>query len=180
MAQILLDGVGWTYMSIFIVWNIALAGGMAFLWIHRQQPSLRMRKIPLLFAGVFSLHVYAALCVIVYPVGAYFSCSLEFWVMSIWLPFGMALFHAANSQFLHLASRQKHFAHRSTLKDHKSIDEEKAEAIANSRWKTVFAGLERADNINQTLILIGLGMAVQVCHCVRHNDTSLMSPISYC
>jgi hypothetical protein len=115
-----------------------------------------------LLAGVMSLHIYGALCILAYPVGAYFTCNVEFWVMSIWLPFGIALFHAANSQFLHLASRQKQFARMSSLKDPKSINEEKAEAIANSRWRRVYAGLERADNINQTLILIGVGMVVQV------------------
>lgn len=162
MAKLMLDGLGWAYMALFILWNIALAGGMAFLWTHRFQPSLRMRKIPLLLAGVTLLHVYAALSVIVYPVGEYFSCNFEFWVMSIWLPFGIALFHAANSQFLHLAGRQKQFARMSSLKDHKTINEEKAEAMANSRWRRIFAGLERADNINQTLVLIGVGMVVQV------------------
>ncbi|KAF1911305.1 hypothetical protein BDU57DRAFT_524352 [Ampelomyces quisqualis] len=163
MAHLRLDRIGWAYLSVFIVWNVALASGMAYLWKYRQQPSLRMRKIPLLLAGVFLLHVYAAVCLLAYPVGAYFSCSLEFWSMSIWLPFGIALFHAANSQFLHLASRQKHFAHMSTLRDHPSIDEEKAAIIANSRRKRVFAGLERADNINQTLKLIALGMIIQLC-----------------
>ncbi|EAT86432.2 hypothetical protein SNOG_06601 [Parastagonospora nodorum SN15] len=60
-----------------------------------------------------------------------------------------------------MASRQKQFARMSTLKDHKSINEEKAEAIANSRWRRIFAGLERADNINQTLTWIGVGMVVE-------------------
>lgn len=162
MPEVVLDHIGWTYLGLFIVWNVALAGGMTFLWQHRQLPSLRMRKVPLLLAGVFSLHVYGALCIIAYPVGAFFSCTVEFWVMSIWLPFGIALFHAANSQFLHLASRQKHFAHMSVLRPQKSIDQEKAEAIANSRWRRVLAGLERADNINKTLVMIGIGMGVQV------------------
>jgi hypothetical protein len=160
--QLILDGVGWTYMVLFILWNLALAGGMTFLWIHRFQPSLRMRRIPLLLTGVFALHVYGVLCLIAYPIAQYVSCNFEFWLMSIWLPFGIALFHAANSQFLHLASRQKQFARMSSLKDHKAINEEKAEAIASSRLKRIFAGLERADNINQTLILIGIGMAVEV------------------
>lgn len=162
MPQVVLDNVGWTYLGLFIVWNVALAVGMTFLWQHRQLPSLRMRKIPLLLTGVFSLHIYGALCILAYPVGAFFSCTVEFWVMSIWLPFGIALFHAANSQFLHLASRQKHYAHMSVLRHAKSIDEEKAEAIANSRWRRVVAGLERADNINQTLIMIGVGLVIQV------------------
>ena len=82
--------------------------------------------------------------------------------MSIYLPLGIALFHAANTQFLHLASRQKHFAHMSTLRDHKTIDEEKAQQISSSRWRRVVAGVERADNIERTLVCIGVGLAVQV------------------
>jgi hypothetical protein len=82
--------------------------------------------------------------------------------MSLVLPTGIALFHASNSQFLHMASRQKQFAHMSTLKDHKPINEEKAQAIANSRWRRVLAGVERADKINRTLLFIGIGLFVQV------------------
>lgn len=149
-------------MGLCIAWNVLLAAGMIFLWMHRQLPSLRMRKLLLLFGGVLSLHVYAILCIVVYPVGAVFSCSLEFWVMSIYLPLGIALFHAANTQFLHHASRQKHFARMSSLKDHKSINEEKAQEVSNSRLKRVLSGLERADNIERTLVCIAIGLAIQV------------------
>ena len=82
--------------------------------------------------------------------------------MSITVPLGMALFHASNSQFLHLASRQKQFARMSSLKDHEPIDEKKAQEVVNSRWKRIMNGVERADNIERTLIFIGIGMAVQV------------------
>jgi hypothetical protein len=163
MAQLHLDAIGWTYFGLFIAWNIALASGMAFLWYKRQLPSLRIRRIPLLLTGVFFLHSYAMLCLIAYPIQEYISCTLEFWVMSILVPFGIALFHAANSQFLHMASRQKQFARMSTLKDHRaSIDEDKAQAIMNSRWRRIWAGVERADKINQTLVIIGVGMVLQV------------------
>jgi hypothetical protein len=97
-----------------------------------------------------------------YPAAAYFSCTNIFWLMSILLPCGIAIFHAANSQFLHLASRQKQFARTSTLKDHKPINEEKARAVANSRWQRILSGRERADNIDRTLFFIGLGMVLQV------------------
>ena len=67
--------------------------------------------------------------------------------MSILVPLGMALFHASNSQFLHLAARQRHFARMSSLKDHEPIDEKKAQEVVNSRWKRIMNGMERADNI---------------------------------
>jgi hypothetical protein len=121
-----------------------------------------MRKLPVLTVGIFLLHAYATLCLMAYPAAAYFSCTNIFWLMSILLPCGIAIFHAANSQFLHLASRQKQFARTSTLKDHKPIDEEKARAVANSRWQRIISGRERADNIDRTLFLIGMGMILQV------------------
>lgn len=105
-----------------------------------------------------------------YPAAAYFSCTNIFWLMSILLPCGIAIFHAANSQFLHLASRQKQFARTSTLKDHKPIDEEKARAVANSRWQRIISGRERADNINRTLFFIGAGMVLQVRVTIPFND----------
>ncbi|KAF1845210.1 uncharacterized protein K460DRAFT_311365 [Cucurbitaria berberidis CBS 394.84] len=160
--ELRLDRIGATYVGLAIAWNITLAAAMLFLWTHRQQPSLRMRKLPLMFGGVLSLHVYGNLCIIAYPIRFVFPCNVEFWIMSIYLPLGIALFHAANTQFLHLASRQKHFAHISTLKDHQSIDEEKAQQVSNSRWRRIVAGVERADNVERTLVLIGVGLVVQL------------------
>jgi hypothetical protein len=37
-----------------------------------------------------------------------------------------------------------------------------AQEVGNSRWKRVVNGVERADNIQRTLVCIALGMAVQV------------------
>jgi hypothetical protein len=82
--------------------------------------------------------------------------------MSIWFPFGIATFYSSNSQFLHLASRQKQFARVGSVRTQVSIDEERAQSIANNRWRRVLAGVERADNINRTLIFIGIGLLTQV------------------
>jgi hypothetical protein len=78
-----LDGIGWTYITIFIVWNLLLLAGVIFLWTHRQHPSLRMRRLPLLFAGIAVLHIYGSLCSLAYPFGAAFDCSVEFWMMYV-------------------------------------------------------------------------------------------------
>jgi hypothetical protein len=163
MPQVILDRQGWTYFGLFIVWNVILGVSMVFLWINRKLPSLRIRRIPLLLAGIFALHTYGAFCLIAYPIYPSVSCNFEFWLMSVWVPFGIALFQASNSQFLHLASRQKQFARVSFVREHKVINEEKAQTIANSRWRRIVAGVERADNINRTLIFIGVGLVVEVC-----------------
>jgi hypothetical protein len=50
----------------------------------------------------------------------------------------------------------------SSLKDHEPIDEKTAQEVGNSRWKRIMAGVERADNIQRTLLCIVVGMAIQV------------------
>ncbi|KNG49837.1 termination of G-protein coupled receptor signaling pathway [Stemphylium lycopersici] len=159
--QVVTDGLGLAYITIFIVWNVLTVASLVFLWLNRQHPSLRIRRLPLLFAGIISLHIYGSICCLAYPIGPVVNCSVEFWMMSIMVPVGMALFHASNSQFLHIASRQKQFARMSSLKDHAPIDEKTAQDVANSRWKRITKGLERADKIKRTLIFIGIGMVIQ-------------------
>ncbi|KAF2853122.1 hypothetical protein T440DRAFT_487597 [Plenodomus tracheiphilus IPT5] len=158
--QLKTDRIAWTYTSVAIVWNLAIVAALSFLWTHRSQPSLRIRRLPLLFAGILSLHTYGCFVLFLYMMGSNFTCNAEFWIMSIYLPLGIALFHASNSQFLHLASRQKQFAHMS-LKEQDPISEKKAQTLSRSRWRKVISGAERADNIERTLIYISIGLAVQ-------------------
>lgn len=162
MAGAILDALGCIYMALALAWTFALMGAMYFLHRHRDLPSLQIRRLPILFAGVFPLHCYGALTLIMYVVGPICPCSAEFWVMSIYLPFGIAMFQAANSQFLHIASRQKQFARMSALSDTKPVNLEDAERLANSRFKRIIRGVERADKIDRMMVWIGIGIAVQV------------------
>jgi len=121
-----------------------------------------MRKLPLLFAGVGALHIYGAISIWAYPFGAYFPCTVIFWMMSILVPFGMAMFQAANTQFLHVASRQKQIAHMSTLSDKMPISEKEAASMGNNRIKRIISGVERADRVDRSLFFICAGMVFQV------------------
>ncbi|KAF1967689.1 hypothetical protein BU23DRAFT_285994 [Bimuria novae-zelandiae CBS 107.79] len=162
MAQLLLDLLGWAYIGLDIAWTVALLCGMVFLFYHRELPCIRMRRLPVLFAGTIALHLYGFACILGYPIGPVVPCVAIFWVMSIYLPFGIAMFHAANSQFLHVASRQKQFAHLSLLSDHTPLKQEEAERLSNSRWRRILRGLERADRIDRMMLCIGLGLVVQL------------------
>lgn len=98
----------------------------------------------------------------VYMMGPGFPCSAEFWIMSIYLPLGIALFHASNSQFLYLASRQKHFAHGS-MKEEDFFSDVKTHAVSEKKpWKRLVAVVGRTGDADQTLIYIGIGLVVQV------------------
>ena len=176
----MLDGVGWAYIGVDIAWAVALTSGMSFLFYHRELPCIRIRKLPLLFAGIIPLHLYGTVCLLSYPVGAVVPCVAMFWVMryahllllpllynqlttcSIYLPFGIAMFHASNSQFLHVASRQKQFTRLSLLSDNAPLKQDEAEQLSYSRWRRILRGVERADRIDRMMLLIGVGLAVQV------------------
>lgn len=62
--QLILDRLGWAYISIFIIWNVLLFSGLTFLWLNRQHPTLRMRRLPVLFSGILALHIYGNICCI--------------------------------------------------------------------------------------------------------------------
>jgi hypothetical protein len=162
MAQAMLDTLGWTYIGLAMAWTVSLILGMLFLHHHRHLPCLQIRRLPLVFVGVSSLHAYGAVCAIVYVIGPLAPCTAEFWLMSVYLPFGIAMFHAANSQFLHIASRQKQFARMRALSDPKPVDEKKAERLANSRFRRILRGVERADKIDRMMVWIGIGLVAQV------------------
>ncbi|KAF2449202.1 hypothetical protein P171DRAFT_187887 [Karstenula rhodostoma CBS 690.94] len=162
MADLVIDRLAWAYIGIDIAWTVALICGMGFLYYHRELPCIRIRRLPILFLGIIPLHLYGFICVIGYVLGALVPCTAMFWIMSIYLPFGIAMFQTANSQFLYIASRQKQFAHLSLQSDQAPLKQEEAERLSNSRWRRILRGVDRADKIERMMVYIGLGLAVQL------------------
>ncbi len=94
------DGYGISLIVVIVLYSIFFYAACAFLWLQRNNPAIRMRKIGLALLSVLVLHVYLVLVFLVYPLNASFPCGLEFWVMSIYLPLGVGLFQAQNQQLL--------------------------------------------------------------------------------
>lgn len=86
------DALGITYVVMAIVYTFVLAGELVLLYRRRQEFCVRIRNIKVIFAAVSTLHVYLVLVLLVYAWNGLFPCSAEFWIMSLFLPFGMALF----------------------------------------------------------------------------------------
>ncbi|TPX12655.1 uncharacterized protein E0L32_000832 [Thyridium curvatum] len=95
-----LDALGIFWIVYALTWTCFLAAGMVFLLRRRDMPMLRIRGLPLSFAAVALLHCYWGAGQTAYVYGSLMSSKIEYWVMGIWLPFGIALFHASNSRFL--------------------------------------------------------------------------------
>lgn len=86
------DALGIVYVVLAIVYTIILASELYLLHQRRSAFCVRIRSIKVVFAAVSMLHVYLVLVLLVYPWNGLFPCSAEFWIMSIFLPSGMAFF----------------------------------------------------------------------------------------
>jgi hypothetical protein len=86
------DALGFLYVVAAIVYTIVLAGELYLLNRQRTVFAVRIRSLKIVFSAVSVLHVYLVLVLLVYPLNGLFPCSAEFWVMSVFLPSGMAFF----------------------------------------------------------------------------------------
>jgi len=80
-----------------------------FLLTRRDSTVLRIRGIILSICAVGFLHCYWISVQLGYMTGPLMRAMPEYWIMSTWLPFGIALFHASNTRFLHVARGQRRF-----------------------------------------------------------------------
>ncbi|KAH0550887.1 hypothetical protein GP486_007748 [Trichoglossum hirsutum] len=149
-----LDAVGKGYIGILIVWSLVVFAGLYVLHINRRKPFIRMRNTRLTIAAVLTIHVYLSLVFLVYPLNGSFPCDAEYWIMSIYLPFGIALFQAQNLQLLSLSSMQKKLMLHPQTRP------------AGWRWPRGIAEMRKAwrrmNMMTRVYSLIGAGMVVQV------------------
>lgn len=147
-----MDGVGIFYIVFTISWTLLLIGGMIFLAVNRHMPILRIRGLKLSFGAVSLLHMYWISVQLGYVDGPVTPGDAEFWIMSTWLPFGIAMFHASNSQFLHIAKAQRQFARHSVV----------ASTRPDPQRMGLVARFRRLAYTTKILSLVGLGMLFQV------------------
>lgn len=103
-----LDAAGIFYVVFCSLWTLLLAVGMGFLWRRRNLPLIKIRGIRLSFTAIGFLHTYWMAVQFAY-IADPFPAQAQFWIMGIYLPMGIALFHASNSRFLYVAKQQRQF-----------------------------------------------------------------------
>ncbi|KAF9701326.1 hypothetical protein EKO04_000658 [Ascochyta lentis] len=154
------DRVGIFYITYASVWTTIIACGMAFCLCNRHIPALRIRSLPLAFSGILLLHLYWFMGQIVYPIGSAMpvvtAYVVQYFIMGMWLPLGIALFHAANLRFLKVAELQKQF--ESTNPSVRSRAGQRRDAPP-AAW---MARLRTMDRDKKTFVLIGVGMIFQI------------------
>ena len=86
------DPLGIGYIVVAITYTFVLFVELYLLHRYRQAFCVRLRNIQVVFAAVLMLHIYLILVLLVYPWNGLFPCAAEFWIMSVFLPSGMAFF----------------------------------------------------------------------------------------
>jgi len=81
-----LDGYGICQIVVAVIYSLGFYGLCAYIWLLRNHPAIKMRKIPLALLSVLILHVYLFMVFMVYPMNGAFPCSVEFWIMSMYVP----------------------------------------------------------------------------------------------
>lgn len=145
------DDLGKIYAGFAISWTVILYSGVAWLVAHRNHPYLMMRNIPLAVAATSFLHLYLVKIMLAYTINGHFLCSVEFWIMSIYLPFGIALFQANQVQLLSISIQQRKLLDG----DRRSIRGPPRVWGLRSIWRSLSA-------LKKTYVFIGIGMLLQV------------------
>jgi hypothetical protein len=86
------DPLGILYVVAAILYTVVLSSELYLLYRHRTAFCVRIRNLKAIFSAISILHVYLVLVLLVYPWNGLFPCAAEFWIMSVFLPSGMALF----------------------------------------------------------------------------------------
>ncbi|PNY27940.1 Uncharacterized protein TCAP_02136 [Tolypocladium capitatum] len=148
-----LGGVGIFWACWTCIWTTLLVAGMAYLVSRRQTSILRIRGLGLSLSSIALLHLYWISVQLGYVLGPVAPANAEYWIMGIYLPFGIALFHASNSRFLHIAKAQKKYSQHGNHIDRPASSRPKDGVVDR------FRGLDYTSKI---LVVVGLGMQFQL------------------
>lgn len=160
--KVRLDGVSIFYIVFAVTWTLCLLGGVGFLLKKRDCQILRVRGIVFSICAVGFLHCYWISVQLGYTFAPVMPGDGEYWIMSTWLPLGVALFHASNSRFLHVARAQKRFVQQ---QDQQEPDVEERSQMA--KGKGLLARFKRLEHTRKVFVLVGVGMLFQVSELIR-------------
>lgn len=151
------DDLGKLYISVVIIWTAIIFCASSFLLYNRDLPVLRVRKTHLWTAAVTFLHPYWVLCLLAYVFNGTYPCTAEFWIMSLWLPLGMALFQVNGMHLLHIASLQTRFI------SPQSLNAYHGSRSVKSGWRSLRTlGLPDCLSRRQKVSILA-GVVLQVC-----------------
>ncbi|KAI9798104.1 MAG: hypothetical protein M1833_005001 [Piccolia ochrophora] len=159
-GSINLDAVGKIYIAFCVIWTVILFAGVAVLLRYRHLDFIRMRNITLVISSLLMIHVYLVLDLLAYPLNGTFPCNLEFWLMSIYFPLGVALYQAHNVQLLNVSGLQKQLIYHPLKRHVRSSKGKKWNRAEIREWWSCL------DLIHRTYLVIAIGVTLQLALCI--------------
>lgn len=150
-----MDALGKAYLIIASLLTLLLGCGIGGLLYYRQLDFIRIRNLNLMISSICMLHVYLIIVFLVYPLNGSFPCSLGFWVMNTYLPFGVALFQAQNMQLLSLSVLQQQLILQPSKPTHTSSKSRRSISSYRTRWFELSL-------LYKTYYIVTVGVVVQV------------------
>lgn len=149
------DDLAKAYAGFIVAWTIILYIGVGWLIKNRDLPHVKIRNVPIAVTSVSCLHLYLVKIVLAYTTNGHFLCSLEFWIMSIYLPLGIALFQANLVQLHSISDQQRKLATSAGSISKISVGAQSGIRGWWQRWKDL-------PQIKKSYTYIGIGMLVQL------------------
>jgi uncharacterized membrane protein len=150
------DDLGKAYAALILSWTVILCTGIIWLIKNRRLPFIRIRNIPLAILSTVFLHLYLVKIMLAYTTNGHFLCSAEFWIMSIYLPLGIALFQANMVQLRSISDQQQKFVENEqgvVYRDQKSYSKHTHKTL--NYWSSL-------TTVKKTYAIVGFGMMVQL------------------
>ena len=163
------DDLGKFYAGFIISWTVILYSGVLWLVLNRQLALVKIRNLPLSIAAISFLHVYLVKIFLAYTTNGHFTCRAEYWIMSIYLPFGIALFQASLVQLRSIFDQQQKLLRY--IPD--PIDKSSSGRVSGLRRY-----LTPRSRVQEAYIYIGVGMIVQVCATASRVRNALLTIVS--
>lgn len=157
-GPIIFDDVAKAYVAIIALWTAFITSGVYGIWHNRKLPFIRMRNPFLLGCSVGALQIYLVMVFIVYPLNGTFTCSAEYWIMTLYLPIGIALFQLQNTVLLSRSLLQEDMVwteHEHTATRARALRDKTGLAYLIERFKQMTAFMK-----TRTLIVVGLVVQV--------------------
>ncbi|KAI5370986.1 hypothetical protein Slin15195_G018570 [Septoria linicola] len=149
------DDLGKAYAAFIVAWTIILYVGVGWLVLNRNLPFVKIRNVPIAVTSVSCLHIYLIKIVLAYTTNGHFLCALEFWIMSIYLPFGIALFQANLVQLHSISDQQQKLATSAGSLSAFSMDSQSGARGWWQKWNNL-------PQLKKSYVYIGIGMLIQL------------------
>ena len=156
------DDLGKAYAAVLVIWTVTLCAGTAWLVVNRRIPFIKMRNLPLAVASTAFLHVYLVKIMLAYTTNGHLTCAAEFWIMSIYLPLGIALFQANITQLRSISYRQGRILSRQMSETSFDSLPPPKKASSMSKVSNVWTRWRCLNDVEKSYVFIGFFMLVQV------------------